>query len=89
MMMMLMLMDDGGGRGCDPAAGTPGQRIRAPVARMRVQSDDVEENHGSGRKAVRAVVDGQLLTVRSSVLWDQQHGREEAQCFMLQRFLPQ
>lgn len=73
-----------GRRGCDPATGTPGQGIWAPVARMSVQSHDVEENHRSRGNGVGAVSNGQLLTVSSSVFWDQQHGRKKSQCFMLE-----
>lgn len=68
----------GVGRRCDPAAGTPGQGIGAPVTWMGVQCHDVEKNHRFGWDDVGAVANGQLLTVSSSIFWDHQYGRKES-----------
>lgn len=62
---------DGCRRRCDPATRTPDQWIWAPVARMSVQSHDVERYYRSGGDDVGVVANRQLLALSSSIFWYQ------------------
>lgn len=59
------------------------------MARMRVQSHDVEPDDRSGGDDVGAVADRQRLALRSGIFGYQQHGRKESQGLMLKKVLGQ